>query len=395
MRTPLTLHRLAVLAGLVLAASVPAAAQATRPNIVFIMSDDHGKQAISCYGSKVTSTPGIDRIAREGMRFDRSSVTNAICGPSRAVMLTGKHSHANGFATNDQKFDGAQQTFPKLLKAAGYRTEVVGKWHLESDPTGFDHWDVLVGQGDYWNPTFIADPFEPLTRFQTGARGQLDVISDNKDFMRSVIDAGVELFTPLDLTRIPNAAGLFPSFKTASWCVRDGNTYGIPLIWGDEPCVWDPATWDAPPAKYTDFADPKWAGALVMVDDPIANTWLWARSLGHPEPNRLTQAELDETIDAMLATKPNVVAFAATLGDQADILIRGDASMAIGGWAYQIMIAKDKGVTLASGSPEVDGTFFWSDAYSIALDAPNLDTSYAFIDYMMSAEANAAIASRS
>ena len=150
-----------LLAAPLLAAAIPPA----RPNILFIMSDDHGKQAISCYGSTLASsltpslimTPGIDRIAREGMRFDRSSVTNAICGPSRAVMLTGKHSHINGFVTNENKFDGAQQTFPKLLQAAGYRTEIIGKWHLESDPTGFDHWDVLVGQGDYWNPTFIVD----------------------------------------------------------------------------------------------------------------------------------------------------------------------------------------------------------------------------------------------
>ena len=144
-----------------LLAAAALAAPPARPNIVFIMSDDHCKQAISCYGALaapgLVSTPGIDRIAREGMRFDRSSVTNAICGPSRAVMLTGKHSHINGFATNDQKFDGAQQTFPKLLRAAGYRTEVVGKWHLASDPTGFDHWDILVGQGDYWNPTFVVD----------------------------------------------------------------------------------------------------------------------------------------------------------------------------------------------------------------------------------------------
>ncbi len=150
-----------LLAAPLLAAAIPPA----RPNILFIMSDDHGKQAISCYGSTLAPsltpslimTPGIDRIAREGMRFDRSSVTNAICGPSRAVMLTGKHSHINGFVTNENKFDGAQQTFPKLLQAAGYRTEIIGKWHLESDPTGFDHWDVLVGQGDYWNPTFIVD----------------------------------------------------------------------------------------------------------------------------------------------------------------------------------------------------------------------------------------------
>ncbi len=132
-----------------------------RPNIVLILSDDHGKQAISCYGATAApgliSTPGIDRIAREGLRFDRASVTNAICGPSRAVILTGKHSHLNGFATNDGQFDGSQVTFPKLLQAAGYRTEVVGKWHLGSAPTGFDRWDVLVGQGDYWNPTFLVD----------------------------------------------------------------------------------------------------------------------------------------------------------------------------------------------------------------------------------------------
>jgi len=144
-----------------LASALVCAAPPARPNILFIMSDDHCKQAISCYGARaapgVVSTPGIDRIAREGMRFDRASVTNAICGPSRAVMLTGKHSHRNGFVTNDQKFDGTQQTFPKLLQSVGYRTEIIGKWHLSSDPTGFDHWDVLVGQGDYWNPNFVTD----------------------------------------------------------------------------------------------------------------------------------------------------------------------------------------------------------------------------------------------
>ncbi len=250
----------------------------------------------------------------------------------------------------------------------------------------------LEANGIQVNPTFIADPFEPLTRFQTGGRGQMDLISDNKDFMRAVLDAGTEFFMPLDLERIPNAAGLFEGLKTPSWLYRDGVTYGIPLIWGDEPCTFDPAVWDAPPPRYTDFADPSWAGALVLVDDPIANTWLWGKSLGFEQPNRLTQAQLDQAIDEMLKTKPNVVTFAATLGDQADVLIRGDATMAVGGWAYQVLIAKEKGVTLAAASPEVDGTYFWSDAYSIALDAPNLDNAYGFIDFMMSPEANAAIA---
>ena len=127
---------------------------ATRPNVLFIFSDDHATQAISAYGSEINVTPNIDRIAAEGMRFDRTYCTNSICGPSRAVILTGKHSHLNGFRQNSQRFDGTQQTFPKLLREAGYQTAVIGKWHLGSDPTGFDYSDVLRGQGHYYNTPF-------------------------------------------------------------------------------------------------------------------------------------------------------------------------------------------------------------------------------------------------
>ena len=244
------------------------------------------------------------------------------------------------------------------------------------------------------NPSYMADPFQPLTMFQTGGRGQMDIIADNKDFMRAILDADVELFQPLDMSRIPNAAGLFEAFKEAPWVYKDGEIYGVPLIWGDQPVVYDPERWpDGPPAKYTDFADPMYAGELVMVDDPVANTWLFARSLGFAEPQRLTQEQLDATIDAMLQVKPNLVTLTPTLGDQADVLIRGDASMAIGGWAYQIQIAKEKGKTLAAASPAEDGTYYWSDAYAIAVDAPNVDNAYAFIDFMMAPENNAAIAS--
>ncbi len=126
-----------------------------RPNIIFIMADDHGAQAISAYGSRVNQTPQIDRLAKEGVRFANCFCTNSICAPSRAVILTGKHSHINGQKTNAETFDGAQQTFPKLLQKAGYQTALIGKWHLESDPTGFDHWEILVGQGPYYNPTMI------------------------------------------------------------------------------------------------------------------------------------------------------------------------------------------------------------------------------------------------
>ncbi len=123
-----------------------------RPNILFIMSDDHGYQAISCYGSRVNKTPNLDRIAKDGMRFDRCFVTNSICGPSRAVILTGKYSHINGFIRNGNTFNGEQQNVAKLLKASGYQTAVLGKWHLRSAPTGFDYHHVLIGQGPYYNP---------------------------------------------------------------------------------------------------------------------------------------------------------------------------------------------------------------------------------------------------
>lgn len=128
---------------------------APRPNIIFIMTDDHGYQAISAYGSTINRTPNLDRLAAGGMRFERSFCTNSICAPSRAVLLTGQYSHRNGQISNAVVFDSTQQTFPKLLQQAGYQTALVGKWHLKSRPTGFDYWNILPGQGRYYNPDFI------------------------------------------------------------------------------------------------------------------------------------------------------------------------------------------------------------------------------------------------
>jgi len=137
--------------------------QSTRPNIVFIMSDDHSERAISAYGSKLIDTPNIDRIANEGVRFKNSFVANSICGPSRAVMLTGKHSHINGFTDNHSSFDGTQPTYPQYLQKSGYQTAVVGKWHLHSDPVGFDYWEILRGQGHYYSPEFITNKPNDIT----------------------------------------------------------------------------------------------------------------------------------------------------------------------------------------------------------------------------------------
>ena len=126
-----------------------------RPNILFIFTDDHATQSISAYGSEINATPHIDRIAEEGAIFLNSFCGNSICGPSRATILTGLHSHANGFMRNGNRFDGNQQTFPQLLQKAGYNTAMIGKWHLTSNPTGFDFWKILPGQGEYYNPDLI------------------------------------------------------------------------------------------------------------------------------------------------------------------------------------------------------------------------------------------------
>ncbi|WP_407272024.1 sulfatase [Radiobacillus sp. PE A8.2] len=130
-----------------------------RPNIIFIMSDDHAAHAMSCYGSRINKTPNIDRIAEEGIRFDNCFCTNSICAPSRATILTGLYNHKNGVKTLRDDLDGRLENFPKVLQRSGYETAIVGKWHLGHgdvhDPTGFDYWNVLPGQGNYFNPTFI------------------------------------------------------------------------------------------------------------------------------------------------------------------------------------------------------------------------------------------------
>ncbi len=145
---------------------------ADRPNILYIMADDHAANAVSAYGSKVNRTPHIDRLAQEGMRFDCCLCTNSICTPSRAVIITGKYSHLNGVPVFN-RFDGSQPTVAKYLQSAGYYTGMIGKWHLGSDPTGFDRWTILPGQGVYFDPLFLeADGQRKIPGYVT------DIITD-------------------------------------------------------------------------------------------------------------------------------------------------------------------------------------------------------------------------
>ena len=141
---------------LIIALLFPFVMNAQRPNIIYIMSDDHDRLAISAYDKRFIQTPNIDRIAKEGMIFKNAFVGNSICGPARATLLTGQHSHKNGQIDNRARFDSSKPTMPKLLQQAGYQTAVVGKWHLKSYPTGFDYWNILPGQGLYFEPRFIS-----------------------------------------------------------------------------------------------------------------------------------------------------------------------------------------------------------------------------------------------
>lgn len=147
--------RRAFLSGL--AATLPrlAAQSPARPNILFVMSDDHAAHAISAYGSRINKTPNIDRLAKEGVRLENCFCTNSICTPSRAAILTGQYSHKNGVTTLNEKLDPKSRSVAKYLQADGYETAMIGKWHLGTEPQGFDHWRILPGQGAYYNPEFI------------------------------------------------------------------------------------------------------------------------------------------------------------------------------------------------------------------------------------------------
>ena len=142
-------------AGLGTAGVLAAAGTKQRPNIIFIMSDDHAAHAISAYGSKINKTPNLDRLAAGGVKLNNCFCTNSICTPSRAAILTGQYSHKNGVYTLNDKLDGARNNVAKELQQAGYQTAMIGKWHLVNDPTGFDYWNILPGQGVYYDPTFI------------------------------------------------------------------------------------------------------------------------------------------------------------------------------------------------------------------------------------------------
>jgi len=138
-----------------LAGAAASSAADEPPNILYMMADDHAAHAISAYGSKINHTPNIDRIANQGVRLTNCFCTNSICTPSRASILTGQYSNKNGVYTLNDAIDPNRDNVAKQMQQAGYQTAMIGKWHLKTDPTGFDYWNILPGQGVYYDPTFL------------------------------------------------------------------------------------------------------------------------------------------------------------------------------------------------------------------------------------------------
>jgi len=218
---------------------------AEKPNILFLFSDDHAWQSIGAYGGRlkdVAVTPNIDQLAREGMLFRKSYVTNSLCGPSRAAILTGKYGHRNGVTWNrNSNFDGSQQTFPKMLREDGYETAIIGKWHLSSVPIGFDYFDIMKGQGQYYNPLLQRGDAEGLKDVRTVTGYNSDIVGDltiewlksgrdkSKPFMlMSQFKAthhgwcpGPEEYDLYDDVHIPEPANLFDDFSYRGTAIRE------------------------------------------------------------------------------------------------------------------------------------------------------------------------------
>lgn len=248
----------------------------------------------------------------------------------------------------------------------------------------------LFDKGVTLATTYITNNDEILTKLRGGGLGTIDVVTPYFGYIKPMVEA--ELLQPLDYSRLPSTASYFPEFMRPSWNTFDGETYSAPLVWADTPIVYREDLVPELPESWLDLKDPLYKGTLVTLDDPLGNIIIFSKALfGPDDPTRITKEQLDGVISTMNEIKPNLVTVAASFGDIADLLARGDASLCITGWRFLEVQLADKGEQAASYVPK-EGTFAWCDNYCIPKEAPNDDATYAFIETMISTAGNAIVA---
>lgn len=280
-------------------------------NIVYIMTDDHTAQMMSAYDTRNISTPNLDRIANDGVKFANSFVANSLSGPSRACMLTGKHSHTNGFVSNETSvFDASQPTWPKYLQDAGYETAIVGKWHLETLPQGFNYWEIVPGQGDYWNPRFIK---------QTG-----DTVVEKGYLTHMITDKSLNWLDSVHDPSKPFALIIHHKAIHRNWLP---DTADLEL--------YEDVTFDLPPTFYDDYAlRPAAEAAEMRIADNNVMDLIYDLKMDHPDStSRLKATYLDYVGRMDSAERARFEAFYQPIRD--DFFARNLSGRELAEWKYQ------------------------------------------------------------
>jgi spermidine/putrescine transport system substrate-binding protein len=241
--------------------------------------------------------------------------------------------------------------------------------------------------GGVLNTTYIGNNDEILARLR-GGQGTFDVVTPNAAFLPALVIADV--LEPLDYDALPNTAGYFAEFYKPEWNTFDGSTWGAPVEWGNGPMVYRPDLIDEVPTSWMQLAEPELEGMVAMWDDGFGHIVVMAKTLGFPEPNRLTSDQLDQVVDALTKIRNNSRVVAPSLGDLADVLARGEAAVTTQSWQGVATFVRDAGQPAEWTVPE-EGTWGWNDHYCIAKGAGNVEGAYQFIDTMIAPEANATI----
>lgn len=257
---------------------------------------------------------------------------------------------------------------------------------------GYDNTEAMAplrAQGLTIDPQYITRNAEIVTKLRSGGVGSIDVVTPGISAVKPLIVAG--LIQPIDFAKIPSAERFFDQFRSLDWQRSGRNDFAAPVVWSDYPMNYRADLFKELPQRWADLGDRKYQGRLVTLDDP-ANLWVFARAMFKTSDfSTLTKAQVEEVTKAYMPIKKNLVTISPSYGDIVDILGRGDAHASVLGWRYVEVQLKRKGFEAGSHVPD-DGTFLWCDSYCIASEAPHLAATYAFIDHMLSPEANAIIA---